>query len=91
MKISKMSDIPANSNPFNHDFFHTGVDIRQSGMVVYNSEKVDYLILVDTATGKRRKISVSDKEDRVDFEISILNAREGRLHHVVDPETITID
>ena len=91
IKISKMAPIPANSNPFHHDHYHNVVDIQESGMIIYSSERVKYLILIDTATGTRRKLTFTDDEDRADFHISYLNAREGMSNEIIDPETVMVD
>jgi hypothetical protein len=79
LKISKLQPIPANENPFLHDHYHIGQDITSNSMVIVDSNKVEYLILIDTATGERHKINFKPEPDRAQFHMDILGARNGCL------------
>ena len=77
LRILPLSDIEANSNPFNADHFHTGQDVKSNGMVIYDSTKVDYIILVDTATGQRYKVNFNMNSDRAESNMDMLGAVNG--------------
>lgn len=60
MKITDLDPIPANSNPFKHDFYHMGTTIGTNCMIMFehaSDEKQDYIIIIDTTTGEKKKIT----------------------------------
>lgn len=57
------SEFPPNSNPFHHDYYHMGVKIGENIYVMFakHSDEVhDYVILVNTQTGKRVKVALEE-------------------------------
>lgn len=46
-------------------------------MIILDSTKVPYIIVIDTATGERYKIKFTPWEDRAEFNMDILGAHNG--------------
>lgn len=66
MRIETMKSIPAGDNPFCHDWYHQGVQVGDNVVVMFASnrdEKCRYLIIVDTDTGRRVKVTINNKEE----------------------------
>ena len=64
-KMIKMTEIPRDSNPFLHDFYHMGTGIGNNIVIMYDcadDEQCDYLILVNKNTGERQRIVFLGKE-----------------------------
>ena len=60
MKIIELAGFPPNSNPFHHDAFNMGTRIASNVIVMHSThshEKAEYLIIVNTETGERTKIT----------------------------------
>lgn len=59
--VDEMKSIPAGSNPFHHDLFHMGTNVNDRFMVMFSgSENSNYIILVDSKSGRRIKVSIED-------------------------------
>lgn len=60
LKIETLPSIPPNSNPFHHDRWNMGQAIGEDLYMMFSnhdSQPMEFMILVDTKTGKRVKIS----------------------------------
>ena len=61
MKTEKLTPIPPNSNPFHHDAYHMGTRIASNVCIMHAThphEKANYVIIVNTLTGERTKVTV---------------------------------
>ena len=82
-KIKKLSPFPPNSNPFCYDAYLMGTTIGSNVTVMmgcHESERCNYLIVVNTETGERLRIEFTD--DKKAFAADTLcqrlvDAREG--------------
>jgi hypothetical protein len=66
MKITQMSSIPENSNPFWHDMYHMGRYMGKNVCVMFKNFEQDecpYLIVVDMTNGHRLKIDLTEEEE----------------------------
>jgi hypothetical protein len=57
--IEELESIPAESNPFHHDLYNMGTQMGKDLMIMHgnhSSEDCEYLILVNTKTGRRFRI-----------------------------------
>ena len=64
--VKTMEPFPPNSNPFQHDYFNMGQQIGENLVMMFRNhphEKMKYLILVDTKTGKRVAIDIEQDEE----------------------------
>lgn len=55
---------PHHGNPFHHDPYHMGTRIGENCVVMYknhSNEKVPYLIVVNTETGERLKVTLTEE------------------------------
>lgn len=62
-KIRPMEAIPAYDNPFCHDAYNMGTALGSNLVVMYDTfpdKPMDYLILVNTRTGKRIKVFMEE-------------------------------
>jgi len=62
MEIKKLSSIPKNSNPFNYDLFHMGIELGNLTIMFADHNKNDYVIIVNKETGERCKIIINENE-----------------------------
>ena len=59
MRAIVKESFPPNSNPFNHDAYHMGITLGTNVTIMYEkhtNEKHDYVIVINTETGKRLKV-----------------------------------
>lgn len=64
--VKTMESFPPNSNPFHHDYFNMGQQIGENLVMMFRNhpdEKMKYMILVDTKTGKRLSIDIEQDEE----------------------------
>lgn len=60
----KLSSIPAQANPFNHDSFRMGTSIGQNVIVMfeaYEKDDANYLIIINTNTGERLCVEMTSE------------------------------
>jgi len=67
MKIESLLSFPAGDNPFCYDAFHMGMTVGSNVIVMmpnHSREECPYLIIVNTVTGERIRVSFknADKE-----------------------------
>ncbi len=64
MKLEQMKPIPPNANPYHFDFYHMGVLLtgKEHVHIMYTNclreGQTDYLIIINTKTGKRVKVEI---------------------------------
>lgn len=63
IKVVQLESIPAGANPFHHDNFHMGSHLVRGWVAMHqahddpaNPRPLEYLILINTRTGKGLKI-----------------------------------
>lgn len=64
-EISKMKSIPAGDNPFWHDGFNMGEIIGTNITIMFpchQTEHCSYLIVVNTNTGERIRIKITEED-----------------------------
>lgn len=65
LKTEVLPSFPPNSNPFRHDLWNMGQSIGLEHMMMFRnhpSEDLDYLIIVNTTTGERVKLSFQQEK-----------------------------
>ena len=62
IEIKNMVDIPANSNPLNHDHTRMATDINERFTAMYTSRDSNELVIIDKLTGKRVKLQFPTPE-----------------------------
>lgn len=66
MKVTQLSDLPANSNPFLHDSFNMGTKLGKDTVVMHKNfpdQECPYLIICDVSTGKRLRVDFTEVTD----------------------------
>ena len=57
--LAELESFPPNSNPYHHDLYHCGEDFGKNYHLMYGSSR-DYLIVIETKTGRRFKLNLID-------------------------------
>lgn len=66
MKLTELPPIPVGANPFNHDLFNMGTRLGKGITVMHRNfpdAPCPYLIIIDSNTGKRVRIDITDPEE----------------------------
>ena len=83
MKVELLSSFPPGENPFCHDHFNMGQTMGKNVTVMFgnhSSEEMGYLIVVNTRTGERIKITFEDAVDpHKDFQDLMVPGIKGEL------------
>lgn len=63
IKMQRLQDFPAETNPFHHDHYHMGTAMGTNVMVMmpnHADQHCDYIIVINTATGERVIVHFGD-------------------------------